>query len=106
MLAAVREAMKYATLENAEFGAIWRESPEGQFAPILNRAGEHVTEANVTEFIRERVRAHHSFWIIGTLESVQQQLVRETAHTFRADKGLGFTCVHCGASESHRSHQK
>lgn len=107
MLAAVREAMKYAALESAEFGSIHRDSEHGRTQPVRNSAGEIVTEANVTEFIRERVRIHHASWIIGTLAGVHMELMSEVPHTYSsAFKGFEGTCEHCGKGKSHRSHGK
>ena len=107
MLAAVREAMKYATLENAEFGSITRHQGRGPIDPVRNSAGEIVTELNVTEFIRERVKLHHSSWIIGTLVGVEQELMSEIPHSYvSAYKGFEGSCEHCGKPKSHRSHAK
>jgi hypothetical protein len=106
MLAAVREAMKYARLENAEFGEIWRDSARGRTAPVLNKDGELVTEANVSDFIRERVANHHGSWIIGTLEAVSQELQSEVRHSFVAEARVEWLCVHCRKSKEHRSHTK
>ena len=107
MLAAVREAMKYARMENAEFGSITRHQGDGPTAPVRNSAGEIVTEANVSDFIRERVALHHGSWVIGTLETVVQELMSETPHTYvSAYKGFESSCEHCGKQKSHRSHVK
>jgi hypothetical protein len=106
VLSLVREAMKYARLETAEFGEIWRDSQRGRTAPVRNSAGEIVTEANVTEFIRERVRAHQGTWVIGALMMASQELQSEVRHSFVADTHIEWLCVHCNKSKEHRSHAK
>lgn len=107
MLADVREAMKYARLETAEFGSLYRHQGDGLTAPIRNSAGEIVTEANVTDFIRKRVELHHASWIIGTLGCVAQELLSEIPHTYAsAYQGFEGICEHCGRGKAHRSHTK
>jgi len=110
MLAAVREAMKYATLESMEVGSIHRHQGRGPIDPVRNEAGEIVTEANVSDFIRERLKLHHGSWIIGTLEGVAYELQAQIKHTYRAS-GDGTQwhhkyCVYCNELESHGSHKK
>lgn len=105
MLATVREAMRYATLETAEFGSVTRHQGRGPIDPVRNSAGEIVTEANVTEFIRERVRLHHGTWIIGTLEDVSKELTSEVPHTYSSvSKRFEGDCQHCDRPKMHRSH--
>lgn len=106
VLGLVREAMKYARLETAEFGSVTRHQGRGPIDPVRNSAGELVTEANVTEFIRERVEAHHGSWIIGTLTLASQELQSEVRHSFVPDDRLDWLCVHCAKSKEHRSHPK
>lgn len=103
VLALVREAMKYARLETAEFGNI---APRDSIRPVRNSAGEIVTEANVSDFIRERVEIHHASWIIGTLAQASELLQRDVRHSFVPVTRIPFLCVHCRESQSHRSHAK
>lgn len=106
VLALVREAMKYARLETAEFGSIHRDTAIGRSNPVRNDAGEIVTEANVTEFIRERVASHHDSWIIGSLEQATELIQRDVKHRFMPVTRIPYLCIHCRENESHRSHTK
>lgn len=106
VLSLIREAMKYARMETAEFGSTHRDSHTGRTEPVRNSAGELVTEANVTEFIRERLECHHGSWIIGALAQASEEVQREVRHSFVADSRISWLCVHCRCDEKHRSHSK
>ena len=107
MLAAVREAMKYARMETMEVGDVCRDQAHMRDKPVRNEAGEIVTEANVSDFIRERLRLHHGSWIIGTLEGVSQELQSELPHSYKSEhNGFEGKCVYCDRYKSHRSHAK
>jgi hypothetical protein len=62
ILAKLREAREAATLENASFD--WPDST----MTATCRSGDF--EGRPDDFIKQRVRCHHSTWIIHPLDSV------------------------------------
>jgi hypothetical protein len=67
----LQHVRRVSTLETSSFRNIcaFKESP-AKFED-----GRAVTEGNVDEFIRERVRLHHSSWITQPLEEIIEQMV-------------------------------
>lgn len=110
MLKRLRDAVQYAKLETAEFGTICRfQQSSKEDRPVRFNDGRIVNEANVTEFIRERVRIHHDSWIISNLEQVIFELQRQVKHTYEPWGDVQWRskyCLLCNELENHRSHKK
>lgn len=65
-IALLRRAVKCARLESASFNNVCAHDAE----PAKFQNGTPVTEGNVTDFIRERVRRHHDTWIVAPILEV------------------------------------
>lgn len=105
LLKKLREAIQYAKLETAEFGDVCRLQAHMKYTPVKLADGRIVTEENVTEFIRERVRLHHSTWITYPLEQVAAEMQMDLKHEF--ERGTGrIWCIHCHCSASHPAHRR
>lgn len=107
LLSMVRKAISYAELETAQFGSVNQDQRHMRDVPVKFKDGRIVTEANVTEFIRERVCLHHQSWIIGPLVCVATEMQREIKHNFDGGTVRGYYgCSHCGMGANHSSHHR
>lgn len=69
IISLIKEADKHASLEYAAFGRLGTRD-----AVLKFEDGRLVTESNVTDFIRERVRAHHNSWVRGPIQTALKLL--------------------------------
>lgn len=67
----LQNVRRISTLETSSFHNICAT----QKTPVKFEDGRSVTEANVDEFIKERVRLHHVSWITQPLEEIIEQMV-------------------------------
>lgn len=102
VLKLLRDAATSATLKTAQFGSVCADQEPLRSAPVKFNDGRIVTESNVTEFIRERVRLYHKSWIIGRIESAIEEIQSMVPHKF---EGVKYYCTKCGKSAEHRSHK-
>lgn len=104
VLSLLRDAIGAASLENADFSEVCR-SPD---RPVIMSDGSPVTERNVTDFIRERVKLHHQTWVIGSIQQALREVKSSLIHKFEAEcvtNGYpSIICRHCGYHKLHRSH--
>lgn len=100
---ALGKARAAATLENAEFGSVWRN--QGTPVPVKMADGSPVTEANVTDFIRERTRLYRDTWVIPRIEEALALIAASVPHPYiRAPQGLG-RCQVCEKGSEHSLHR-
>lgn len=100
MIDRLRDAIKAAGMENVSLG----NCTGFQDKPVTFKDGRLVTEHNVTEFIRERLEAHHYSWIIGPVEEVLNTLRGTIKHEFEAYYPGGVICQLCSNSPHHKLH--
>lgn len=60
---------RFATLKTMDVSEIFDRN-----APVKMADGTPVTEKNVSDFIRERLRLHHDTYIIGPLDELIKRL--------------------------------
>jgi hypothetical protein len=100
----LEKARGYATLEKAEF-----ENPCGdRTRPVRFFDGRLVTEENVTEFIRERIRAHHNTWVISNIDTAINHILAAHSHLFETNPMIPDSeyCNLCHNGRNHRLHKR
>ena len=97
---ALRSALKHARLETASFGHLGHGN-----TPVKFEDGRSVTEANVSDFIRERVRLHHASWIIPQIETALALIAASQPHPHAPVFPGAQTCGVCHKGPEHSLHK-
>lgn len=99
---ALRQAYSASTFNNASFNKIgW-----GVKAPVVTmRDGSPVTEANVTDFIRERTEIFRSTWVLDYIQEALEHIAASRPHAFEPPHPGFAVCVRCGMGSVHRLHK-
>lgn len=86
---ALGKARAAATLELSRFNNICAD----QKAPPKFEDGSPVTEANVTDFIRERTRLYRETWVIPRIEEALALIAASVPHPYIEQPGWGWCAV-------------